>query len=167
MCPKIFFFASKFPLLYQVVKVTCYASLIYFFLQWLLQHPSSLVHFYHVMSTLLHVCACLLLRPSLLSLLISRNQTNVAESGQVDRDIERVRRMSSTDHEVEMSNAPETTCVQNFLLDAINAVLGMLRSLSPDITELVTGNIADIGAYEQLLQIGFSSPTFEQEVRKG
>ena len=72
--------------------------------------------------------------------------------------------MSSTDQELE-TTTPETASMQNMLLDAVNAVLVMLRTLSPDLVDLVGGDIVDYGQYEQLLAIGFASPAFEQEVK--
>ena len=38
----------------------------------------------------------------------------------------------------------------------------MLIALSPDLVALVTDDIVDKDAFEQLLQIGFSTPAFEQ-----
>lgn len=75
----------------------------------------------------------------------------------------RVRRLSSTDHEVEASS-PEVASVQNLLLDAICAGLTMLRTLSPDLVEIASGDVQDHSQFEQLLGIAFSSPTFEQQV---
>ena len=38
----------------------------------------------------------------------------------------------------------------------------MLIALSPDLVALVTDDIVDKDEFEQLLQIGFSTPAFEQ-----
>ena len=38
----------------------------------------------------------------------------------------------------------------------------MLIALSPDLVALVTDDLVDTDAFEQLLQIGFSTPAFEQ-----
>lgn len=54
--------------------------------------------------------------------------------------------------------------MQDSLLDIATSVLSMLRSLSPDLVDLVSGDVIDPAQYEQLLAVGFSSPTFEQEV---
>ena len=40
----------------------------------------------------------------------------------------------------------------------------MLRRLSPNIDDLLAGNVYDHGQYEQLLRVGFASPAFEQDV---
>ena len=40
----------------------------------------------------------------------------------------------------------------------------MLIALSPDLVALVTDDIVDKDAFEQLLQIGFSTPAFEQVI---
>merc|ERR1719305_1253387 len=39
----------------------------------------------------------------------------------------------------------------------------MLRRLSPNVDDLVAGNVYDYGQYEQLLRVGFASPAFEQD----
>lgn len=54
--------------------------------------------------------------------------------------------------------------LQNALLDAIIAGTVMLRRLSPNLDALVAGNVYDHGQYDQLLAIGFASPSFEQDV---
>jgi hypothetical protein len=58
----------------------------------------------------------------------------------------------------------ETAAVQDSLLDCLNAGLSMLRTLSPNLIDLAAGNVYDPDEYDKLLGIGFSSPTFEQEV---
>ena len=60
------------------------------------------------------------------------------------------------------SHCPDTVHVQNKLLDTISSCLRMLIALSPDLVALVTDDIVDKDAFEQLLQIGFSTPAFEQ-----
>ena len=66
-----------------------------------------------------------------------------------------------TDHDTD-SQSPDTVHVQNKLLDTISSCLRMLIALSPDLVALVTDDIVDKDAFEQLLQIGFSTPAFEQ-----
>ena len=66
-----------------------------------------------------------------------------------------------------MSNCPETVYVQNKLLDTISSCLRMLLALSPDLVSLMTDDIIDHDAFEQLLQIGFSTPAFEQDESQG
>ena len=61
-----------------------------------------------------------------------------------------------------MGHFSDTVHVQNRLLDTISSCFKMLISLSPDLVALVTDDIVDSEAYEQLLQIGFSTPAFEQ-----
>ena len=43
----------------------------------------------------------------------------------------------------------------------------MLIALSPDLVALVTDDIVDKDAFEQLFQIGFSTPAFEQDESHG
>ena len=50
------------------------------------------------------------------------------------------------------------------MLDAVIAGTVMLRRLSPNLDALVSGNVYDHGQYDQLLGIGFASPSFEQDV---
>jgi hypothetical protein len=40
--------------------------------------------------------------------------------------------------------------------------LSALLSLSPDLLSLVTDDVVDVAAYERLLHVGFSIPSFEQ-----
>ena len=141
--------------------------------QWQLLHSGSLVHFYQRMTSLLHTAICLIVRPSMLAMLISRSDANAAAdnaSCTLDEDeLQRVRRIftsasASADHEVEThNNSPQLTSVQNQLLDVISAGLATMRSLGPDLLELLSGDVADCAEFEPLLAIGFSSPTFEQE----
>ena len=116
------------------------------------------------MCSLLHTSACLLIRPSLLNMVVSQKiSTNKAESSKTSvEELQRVRRLSSTDHDCNDSQCPDTVHVQNKLLDTISSCLRMLIALSPDLVALVTDDIVDKDAFEQLLQIGFSTPAFEQ-----
>ena len=121
--------------------------------QWQLKHSATLVHFYHTMCSLLHLSICLLIRPSLLDMLISRRQTSssaaaaAAAEAHSDEEMERVRRLSTTEAELDAAahHSPETAVVQNALLDAICSGLAMLRALSPDLVEVASGDIADPG----------------------
>ena len=63
-----------------------------------------------------------------------------------------------------MSSTPEVSRVQNLLLDCVIAALTTLRALSPDLVDLMAGDLADHGQYDQLIAISFSSPSFEMEV---
>ena len=47
-----------------------------------------------------------------------------------------------------------------------SSCLSVLTALSPKLPELLIGSVADIDAYEILLQIGFSTPQFEQVSRQ-
>ena len=116
------------------------------------------------MCSLLHTSACLLIRPSLLNVVVNqKGQNNKNDSKQSQEELQRVWRLSSTDQDSEFSsNSPDTVHVQNRLLDTISSCLKMLIALSPDLVALVTDDILDTDAYEQLLQIGFSTPAFEQ-----
>ena len=145
-----------------------------FYKQWQLVHPASLSLFYSAMCSLLHVSACLLIRPSLLNMLVNNQKVSGSKQTEVkvatDEELQRVRRLSSTDQdynrdycsEAVSSHFPETVHVQNRLLDTISSCLKMMISLSPDLVALITDDIMDIEAFEQLLQIGFSTPAFEQ-----
>ena len=135
--------------------------------QWQLQHPASMGHFYQAMCQLMHICAALLIRPSVLRLLISQQnaKNEEAEMDYMDK-VQRARRLStagsvSSDSPDELTN-PEMTTIQNKLLDIISSTLSMLSSLSPKLTALLTHDLIDLEAYPILLQIGFSTPAFEQ-----
>ena len=133
-----------------------------YYKQWQMIHPTSLNHFYYAMTSLLHTCACLLIRPSLLHMMVNQ-KTNVEDRLE---ELQRVRRLSSCGLDpgeaVDALNSPETAHVQNRLLDMVSSGLKMLIYLSPDLIALLTDNMVDNEAYEQLLQIGFSTPAFEQ-----
>ena len=52
------------------------------------------------MCSLLHTSACLLIRPSLLNMVVSqKSSTNKAETKTSIEELQRVRRLSSTDHD--------------------------------------------------------------------
>ena len=134
-----------------------------YYKQWQMIHPASLNQFYYAMNSLLHTCACLLVRPSLLNMMV--NQKNQQENeAKMMEDLQRVRRLSSCDYPSEMDSlhCPETIHIQNRILDTVSSCLKMLIALSPDLITLITDDIIDHAAYEQLLQIGFSTPAFEQ-----
>ena len=134
-----------------------------YYKQWQMIHPASLNQFYYAMNSLLHTCACLLVRPSLLNMMV--NQKNQQENeAKMMEDLQRVRRLSSCDYPSEMDSlhCPETIHVQNRILDTVSSCLKMLIALSPDLIALITDDVIDHAAYEQLLQIGFSTPAFEQ-----
>ena len=86
---------------------------------------------------------------------------------QQDSETARHRRISTASSaaatELE-SSSPEVSSVQNAFLDAMIAGNVMLRRLSPNIDDLLAGNVYDHGQYEQLLRVGFASPAFEQDV---
>ena len=98
-------------------------------------------------------------------MVVSQKNSAVASKVASIAELQRVRRMSSTeqDNEATVANCPDTVHVQNRLLDTISSCLRMLVALSPDLVALVTDDILDTDAYEQLLQIGFSTPAFEQD----
>ncbi len=133
-----------------------------YYKQWQLHHPQSLYASYQAMCSLLHTSICLLIRPSLLSMRVSQGlpQGHQQPTSRDLQEIQRVRRLSSTEPETE--GPQEVVSVQNRLLDIISSCLSMLISLSPDLVALVTDDIVDYASYEQLLQIGFSTPAFEQ-----
>lgn len=136
-----------------------------YYKQWQLHHAQSLAHFYRAMISSLHTSVCLLIRPSLLSLLVGKKKESPKSPG--DSEIERVRRLSSTDQADLEHYCPELIRVQNKLLDVLSSCLRMLITLSPDLVALVTSDIVDYAAYEHLLQIAFSTPTFEQDESQG
>ena len=135
-----------------------------YYKQWQMVHSSSLNQFYYAMNSLLHTCASLLIRPSLLNMMV--NQKNQLDNeAKMMEDLQRVRRLSScaADYSTETdSHCPETIHIQNRILDAISSALRSLIALSPDLIALITDDVVDVHAYEQLLQIGFSTPAFEQ-----
>lgn len=134
-----------------------------FYKQWQIIHPSSLSQFYKGMTSLLHTSACLLIRPSLLHMVINKsNALTCSADKSAEQELQRVRRLSSTEHDSNTDTCPETVHVQNRLLCSISSCFRMLIALSPDLVALVTDDILDTDAHEQLLNIGFSTPAFEQ-----
>eukprot|EP00095_Tigriopus_kingsejongensis_P005661 maker-scaffold209_size256900-snap-gene-1.27 protein:Tk05661 transcript:maker-scaffold209_size256900-snap-gene-1.27-mRNA-1 annotation:"nucleoporin nup188 homolog" len=145
-----------------VTSTSIISLLMKYFKQWHLLHSPSLRHFYQAVCSLLHISISLLIRPSLLGMLISRHNMGIKSQGHFDDDLKRVRRISSTDQEVEAASTPQAVLIQNLLLECICGGLTMLRALCPDLVTLLSDNIEDPMEWEQLLGIGFSSPTFEQ-----
>lgn len=95
-------------------------------------------------------------------MLIHRHNHGINASPQDDEDLRRVRRISSTDQDIEPPSTLQTVAIQNLLLECICGGLTMLRALCPDLVALLSDNVEDPAEWEQLLGIGFSSPTFEQ-----
>ena len=157
-----------------------------YYKQWQLQHPSSLNQTYQSMCVLLHTSVCLLIRPSVLKMLIEQNNkdkdrcdlSNAGLSmGHVATEIHNARRRLSskgatTSEDTYLSFDEEGSSgeacsivgnIQNRLLDIVGSCLKMLSLLSPDLVALLTDDLIDHASYIELLQMGFSSPTFEQE----
>merc|ERR1719192_3030134 len=86
-----------------------------FYKQWQMVHPSSLNQFYGDMCSLLHTCACLLIRPSLLNMVVNQKSNKTESSKTSVEELQRVRRLSSTEHDTD-SQSPDTVHVQNKLL---------------------------------------------------
>lgn len=58
------------------------------------------IFYFSAMCSLLHTSACLLIRPSLLNMVVSqKSSTNKAETKTSIEELQRVRRLSSTDHD--------------------------------------------------------------------
>ena len=102
-------------------------------------------------------------------MITSRQSKNGGAGGpqQTPASVDRVRRVSSTEQELEAANtgvAPEVALAQTSLLEAAGAVIGALLALSPKLEDLAGGSgLHDPEEYQQLLGIGFTSPSFEQE----
>jgi hypothetical protein len=69
--------------------------------------------------------------------------------------------MSSAEY-FDITASPEATSIQNRLLDIVSSCLSAFLSLSPDLLSLVTDDVVDSAAFEQLLHVAFSTPSFEQ-----
>ena len=168
----------------QVKLTSATASLISllmaYYKQWQLEHPGSLNMAYHSMCALLHTAVCLLIRPSVLKMLIGQNNKeqergDLSTTG-VAAEIQKARRRLSSKgatstedsylsfDEGVSSGEPCSLVsnIQNKLLDIVGSCLRMLYQLSPDLTALLTDDLVDHASYIELLQMGFSSPTFEQ-----
>ena len=81
---------------------TLVASLMKYYRQWQLQHAQSLNQFYTSMCSLLHTSACLLIRPSVLTMMINQKLSSNAkqtEANYAKEEMSRVRRLSSTEQE--------------------------------------------------------------------
>ena len=58
------------------------------------------IFYFSAMCSLLHTSACLLIRPSLLNMVVSqKSSTSKAETKTSIEELQRVRRLSSTDHD--------------------------------------------------------------------
>ena len=169
----------------QVKLTSATASLVSlmmdYYKQWQLKHSSSLNNAYQSMCALLHTSVCLLIRPSVLKMLIGQNNKDQdktdASLGQVSADIQKARRRLSSKGAAaaddsflafdECGNSNDGTTVfdniQNKLLDIVGSCLKMLHQLSPDLIKLLTDALVDHASYIELLQMGFSSPTFEHD----
>jgi len=151
-----------------------------YYKQWQLKHSISLNNAYQSMCALLHTSACLLIRPSVLKMLIGQNSRNKEKNdvsiGQVSAEILRARRRLSSkgaagaedSFNFDESGGSSDQCVvvdniQNKLLDIVGSCLKMLLQLSPDLIALLTDALVDHASYIELLQMGFSSPTFEHD----
>lgn len=157
-----------------------------YFKQWQLKHPTSLNSTYQSMCSLLHTSVCLLIRPSVLKMLIDQNNRNQdqnqgigtgASMGNAAAEIQKARRRLSSKGAT--TNEDSYLCldngnnsgepisligyVQNKLLEIVGSCLKMLSFLSPDLVALLTDDLVDHSSYIELLQMGFSSPTFEQD----
>ena len=157
-----------------------------FYKQWQLEHPSSLNTAYHSMCALLHTAVCLLIRPSVLKMLIEQNNkdqgrgdlsTSGLSTGSVAAEIQKARRrlsskgatvtedsyLSFDEGNISSESSSLVSNIQNKLLDIVGSCLRMLYQLSPDLIALITDDLIDHASYIELLQMGFSSPTFEQD----
>ena len=146
-----------------------------YYKQWQLLHSASLGNFYCAMARLLHICISLLIRPSVLKMLIGQDKAKEVSEDMLDVEylekVQRARRMSTASGSVSSDSqnpgsedwlTPEAAGIKNKLLDIISSCLNMHFYLSPNLTSLLTNDVTDFDAYEVLLQIGFSTPTFEQ-----
>ena len=167
----------------QVKLTSATASLISlmmeYYKQWQLKHSSSLNNAYQSMCALLHTSVCLLIRPSVLKMLIGQSCKNQDKNnislGQVSAEILKARRRLSSkggtaaedafiNFDEGGSSSDQCTIVENIqnkLLDIVGSCLKMLFQLSPDLIALLTDALVDHASYIELLQMGFSSPTFE------
>ena len=68
--------------------------------------------------------------------------------------------------DLEGDDHPEAGDVQNRLLDIASSCLSVLAHLSPNLTGLLTNDVRDFEAYEILLGLGFSTPSFDQVSQK-
>ena len=151
-----------------------------YYKQWQLKHSISLNNAYQSMCALLHTSACLLIRPSVLKMLIGQNSRNKEKNdisiGQVSAEILRARRRLSSkgaagvedSFNFDEAGGSSDQCaimdnIQNTLLDIVGSCLKMLLQLSPDLIALLTDALVDHASYIELLQMGFSSPTFEHD----
>ena len=157
-----------------------------YFKQWQLKHPTSLNNTYQSMCSLLHTSVCLLIRPSVLKMLIDQNNRNQDQNQGIGTgasmenaaaEIQKARRRLSSKGAT--TNEDSYLCldngnnsgepisligyVQNKLLEIVGSCLKMLSFLSPDLVALLTDDLVDHSSYIELLQMGFSSPTFEQD----
>ena len=151
------------------------ASLFGYYKQWQVFHPNSLGAFYSGMCNLLHTSISLLIRPSVLRILVS--QHNAKDDYDMDigylESLQRARRLSTPAGSSILGSpdgpltSPEAANIQNKLLDIVSSCLSMLTFLTPDLTALLSNNLIDYDAYEILLGIGFSTPTFERDEQTG
>lgn len=152
-----------------------FVSLLFaYYQQWQLHHPASLANFYHAMARLLNSCASLLIRPSVLRMLITKDTAKGGAGGEngsgSDNDaVQRARRVSTASAVSADTSLQDGTdfgpdvSIQNKLLDITSSCLTVLSHLSPKLTSLLTNDVVDFDAYQILLQMGFSTPSFDQD----
>ena len=104
---------------------------------WLAEDSLSLQTVFSACSSVLQYCTALLLRPGLLSSLLSGPE-------KMDQNSSRDRRLSSSccdpagDSEL---LPPETVSAQSSLLETVSGCLALLCSLSPPLDSLLTGEV--------------------------
>ena len=125
---------------------------------WLAEDSSSLQSTFSACSSVLQYCTALLLRPGLLSSLLSGPE-------KMDQNSSRDRRLSSSCCDPAGDNEllpPETVSAQSSLLETVSGCLALLCSLSPPLDSLLAGEaLMDPDKWQPLLSSSFSPPTLE------
>ena len=129
---------------------------------WQSDHCSSLQVTYSACCRLLHTTTALLMRPNLLSTMVSGG---TAAHVTADTLQQRDRRVSSSCSEVDtLDLSPETVATQSTLLEISAGCLALLSSLSPPLQSLMAGDaLLDPDRWQPLLSPSFSPPSLDTD----
>ena len=128
---------------------------------WQSDHSLSLASLYRGCCRLLHTTTALLMRPTLLTSLVTGSSSVEASPAQ-----QRDRRVSSSCSEVDLDTilCPEAVAAQGQLLEISSGCLALLAALSPSLQSLLAGEaLLDPDRWQPLLCPSFSPPSLDQD----
>ena len=128
---------------------------------WQSDHSLSLASLYRGCCRLLHTTTALLMRPTLLTSLVTGSSSVEASPAQ-----QRDRRVSSSCSEADLDTilCPEAVAAQGQLLEISSGCLALLAALSPSLQSLLAGEaLLDPDRWQPLLCPSFSPPSLDQD----